>query len=156
MTPLSPDLVRKMHALWRAANCLSVGQICLRANPLLEAPQTLAHIKGRFSTLDPEAVPRQTLVSTMLRVALPFSASAASPSSPPPSPARSTCVIARLSIPPWLRLAPTSPPADTWSSLPQRTWLARKPWHGWTNRPPRRPVRAKLNHTDHIGHGSPP
>ena len=33
--PLSPDLLRKMHAYWRAANFLSVGQIYLFDNPLL-------------------------------------------------------------------------------------------------------------------------
>ncbi len=26
-TPLSPELLRKMHAYWRAANYLAVGQI---------------------------------------------------------------------------------------------------------------------------------
>ena len=35
---LSPDLLQKMHAYWRAANYLSVGQIYLQDNPLLEAP----------------------------------------------------------------------------------------------------------------------
>ncbi len=35
---LSPDLLRKMHAYWRAANYLSVGQIYLQDNPLLEFP----------------------------------------------------------------------------------------------------------------------
>ena len=33
--PLSPDLLQKMHAYWRAANYLSVGQIYLQDNPLL-------------------------------------------------------------------------------------------------------------------------
>jgi len=33
--PLSPDLLRKMNAYWRAANYLSVGQIYLYDNPLL-------------------------------------------------------------------------------------------------------------------------
>jgi phosphoketolase len=32
---LSPDLLQKMHAYWRAANYLSVGQIYLQDNPLL-------------------------------------------------------------------------------------------------------------------------
>ena len=36
--PLSPDLLQKMHAYWRAANYLSVGQIYLQDNPLLESP----------------------------------------------------------------------------------------------------------------------
>lgn len=45
---LSPDLLQKMHAYWRAANYLSVGQIYLRDNPLLESPLTLDHIKPRL------------------------------------------------------------------------------------------------------------
>jgi xylulose-5-phosphate/fructose-6-phosphate phosphoketolase len=47
-TPLSPDLLEKMNAYWRAANYLSVGQIYLRDNPLLEVPLTLEHIKPRL------------------------------------------------------------------------------------------------------------
>ena len=31
--PLSPDLLAKMNAYWRAANYLSVGQIYLYDNP---------------------------------------------------------------------------------------------------------------------------
>ncbi len=46
--PLSPELLQKMHAYWRAANYLSVGQIYLRANPLLKEALTLAHIKPRL------------------------------------------------------------------------------------------------------------
>jgi xylulose-5-phosphate/fructose-6-phosphate phosphoketolase len=46
--PLSPDLLRKMHAYWRAANYLSVGQIYLQDNPLLESPLRLEHIKPRL------------------------------------------------------------------------------------------------------------
>ncbi len=34
--PLSQELLAKMHAYWRAANYLSVGQIYLKDNPLLE------------------------------------------------------------------------------------------------------------------------
>jgi xylulose-5-phosphate/fructose-6-phosphate phosphoketolase len=45
---LSPDLLRKMHAYWRAANYISVGQIYLHKNPLLELPLTLEHIKPRL------------------------------------------------------------------------------------------------------------
>lgn len=37
-----------MHAYWRAANYLSVGQIYLYANPLLQEPLKLAHIKPRL------------------------------------------------------------------------------------------------------------
>ena len=45
---LDPDLLRRMHGWWRAANYLSVGQIYLRDNPLLEAPLTRADIKPRL------------------------------------------------------------------------------------------------------------
>ena len=45
---LTPDLLRKMDAYWRAANYLSVGQIYLLDNPLLKSPLTLAHIKPRL------------------------------------------------------------------------------------------------------------
>jgi len=46
--PLDPELLRKMHAYWRAANYLSVGQIYLYDNPLLKEPLTQAHIKPRL------------------------------------------------------------------------------------------------------------
>ena len=36
--PLSAEELRKMHAYWRAANYLSVGQIYLMDNPLLKEP----------------------------------------------------------------------------------------------------------------------
>ena len=45
---LSPDLLEKMDAYWRAANYLSVGQIYLKDNPLLEVPLKLEHIKPRL------------------------------------------------------------------------------------------------------------
>ena len=45
---LSSDLLQKMHAYWRAANYLSVGQIYLQDNPLLENPLRLEHIKPRL------------------------------------------------------------------------------------------------------------
>ncbi len=45
---LSPDLLHKMNAYWRAANYLSVGQIYLYDNPLLKLPLTLEHIKPRL------------------------------------------------------------------------------------------------------------
>ncbi len=35
---LEPDALHKMHAWWRAADCLSVGQIYLQNNPLLAGP----------------------------------------------------------------------------------------------------------------------
>ena len=46
--PLSPELLRKMNAYWRAANYLSVGQIYLYDNPLLKMPLKLEHIKPRL------------------------------------------------------------------------------------------------------------
>jgi xylulose-5-phosphate/fructose-6-phosphate phosphoketolase len=46
--PLSPTLLEKMHAYWRAANYLSVGQIYLKDNALLEEPLKLEHIKPRL------------------------------------------------------------------------------------------------------------
>jgi len=46
--PLSPGLLRKMDAYWRAANYLTVGQIYLQDNPLLEVPLRLQHIKPRL------------------------------------------------------------------------------------------------------------
>jgi xylulose-5-phosphate/fructose-6-phosphate phosphoketolase len=45
---LSPEELRKVHAYWRAANYLSVGQIYLYANPLLKKTLELAHIKPRL------------------------------------------------------------------------------------------------------------
>ncbi|HHY49107.1 MAG TPA: phosphoketolase family protein, partial [Alphaproteobacteria bacterium] len=47
-TPLSAEELRLMHAYWRAANYLSVGQIYLRDNPLLKEKLTLAHVKPRL------------------------------------------------------------------------------------------------------------
>jgi len=46
--PLSPDLLERMNAYWRAANYLSVGQIYLKENPLLDEPLRLEHIKPRL------------------------------------------------------------------------------------------------------------
>src|SRR5271170_6605715 len=46
--PLSSEELRKMHAYWRAANYLSVGQIYLYANPLLREPLKLEHLKPRL------------------------------------------------------------------------------------------------------------
>jgi xylulose-5-phosphate/fructose-6-phosphate phosphoketolase len=42
---LSAEMLRKMHAYWRAANYLSVGQIYLFDNPLLKRPLALSDIK---------------------------------------------------------------------------------------------------------------
>jgi xylulose-5-phosphate/fructose-6-phosphate phosphoketolase len=44
-SPLSPSLLHKLDAYWRAANYLSVGQIYLFDNPLLKKPLELAHVK---------------------------------------------------------------------------------------------------------------
>ena len=46
--PLSTELLQKMNAYWRAANYLSVGQIYLKDNPLLERPLTLDDVKPRL------------------------------------------------------------------------------------------------------------
>ncbi|SRR5579885_1144520 len=46
--PLSAEELGKMHAWWRAANYLSVGQIYLMDNPLLQEPLELKHIKPRL------------------------------------------------------------------------------------------------------------
>jgi xylulose-5-phosphate/fructose-6-phosphate phosphoketolase len=42
---LTPDLLQKMNAYWRAANYLSVGQIYLYDNPLLKRPLKLSDVK---------------------------------------------------------------------------------------------------------------
>ena len=44
---LSSDLLNRMDAYWRAANYLTVGQIYLQDNPLLETPLKLEHINPR-------------------------------------------------------------------------------------------------------------
>ena len=44
MPGLSPDLMEKMDAYWRAANHLSVGQVYLQDNPLLESPLERKHM----------------------------------------------------------------------------------------------------------------
>ena len=45
---LSPKELRKMNAYWQAANYLSVGQIYLYDNPLLQKKLTIKHIKPRL------------------------------------------------------------------------------------------------------------
>ncbi len=45
---LSEEECRNMNAYWRAANYLSVGQIYLRANPLLREPLLASHVKARL------------------------------------------------------------------------------------------------------------
>src|SRR3989441_5695358 len=44
-TRLTPELLHRMDAYWRAANYLSVGQIYLYDNPLLKRPLALADVK---------------------------------------------------------------------------------------------------------------
>jgi xylulose-5-phosphate/fructose-6-phosphate phosphoketolase len=46
--PLSKEMMKKMHAYWRAANYLSVGQIYLFDNPLLKESLKLKHVKPRL------------------------------------------------------------------------------------------------------------
>src|SRR5690242_11764111 len=46
--PLGEDELRRIHAWWRAANYLSVGQIYLMDNPLLREPLKPEHIKPRL------------------------------------------------------------------------------------------------------------
>jgi xylulose-5-phosphate/fructose-6-phosphate phosphoketolase len=46
--PLTQEQLTKMHAYWRAANYLTVGQIYLKENPLLERPLTVDDIKPRL------------------------------------------------------------------------------------------------------------
>jgi xylulose-5-phosphate/fructose-6-phosphate phosphoketolase len=46
--PLSERELELIHAYWRAANYLSVGQIYLLANPLLREPLSIEHVKPRL------------------------------------------------------------------------------------------------------------
>ena len=43
---LSPELLKNIHAYWRAANYLSVGQLYLRDNPLLRKPLKMLDVKS--------------------------------------------------------------------------------------------------------------
>jgi len=43
--PLTPELLGRINAYWRAANYLSVGQIYLCDNPLLREPLAITHVK---------------------------------------------------------------------------------------------------------------
>jgi xylulose-5-phosphate/fructose-6-phosphate phosphoketolase len=67
--PLTPDLLYKMDAYWRAANYLSVGQLYLYDNPLLREPLTMAHVKplvvGHWGT-----VPGQNFIYVHLNRAI--------------------------------------------------------------------------------------
>lgn len=46
--PLSTTALHQINAYWRAANYLSIGQIYLLDNPLLQQPLTIDHIKPRL------------------------------------------------------------------------------------------------------------
>jgi xylulose-5-phosphate/fructose-6-phosphate phosphoketolase len=46
--PLAPEELARIDAYWRAANYLSVGQIFLMANPLLQEPLRPEHVKPRL------------------------------------------------------------------------------------------------------------
>ncbi len=46
--PVSREQLEKMHAYWCAANYLSVGQIYLKDNPLLERALSIEDIKPRL------------------------------------------------------------------------------------------------------------
>jgi xylulose-5-phosphate/fructose-6-phosphate phosphoketolase len=46
--PLPPEKLQTIHAWWRAANYLSVGQIYLLDNPLLREPLVPEHVKPRL------------------------------------------------------------------------------------------------------------
>jgi xylulose-5-phosphate/fructose-6-phosphate phosphoketolase len=47
-SPLTQEELSNIHAYWRAANYLSVGQIYLYTNPLLREPLKLEHVKPRL------------------------------------------------------------------------------------------------------------
>ena len=47
-TALTESELNIIHAYWRAANYLSVGQIYLLDNPLLKEPLKLEHVKPRL------------------------------------------------------------------------------------------------------------
>src|SRR5712691_4305226 len=46
--PLNEAELKKLHAYWRAANYLSVGQIYLLDNPLLRETLQVKHVKPRL------------------------------------------------------------------------------------------------------------
>lgn len=45
---ISPELLEKMDAYWRAVNYLSAGQLYLLDNPLLREPLTMDHVKKKI------------------------------------------------------------------------------------------------------------
>jgi len=46
--PLPPETLERVHRFWMAANYLTVGQIYLQENPLLEEPLRPEHVKQRL------------------------------------------------------------------------------------------------------------
>ncbi len=46
--PLNREQIERLHSYWSAANYLSVGQIYVKDNPLLERPLTISDIKPRL------------------------------------------------------------------------------------------------------------
>jgi xylulose-5-phosphate/fructose-6-phosphate phosphoketolase len=46
--PLTPEMLSRINAYWRAANYLSVGQIYLYDNPLLKEPLKIENVKPRL------------------------------------------------------------------------------------------------------------
>ena len=76
MSMLSPEVLADMDAYWRAANYLSVGQIYLIDNPLLEVPLAsgahqapTAGALGNLAGLEPHLRPpepgdRRSAIST--------------------------------------------------------------------------------------------
>ena len=46
--PLTPDMLRKLDAYWRAANYLAAGQLYLLDNPLLREPHEKANLTTRL------------------------------------------------------------------------------------------------------------
>jgi xylulose-5-phosphate/fructose-6-phosphate phosphoketolase len=48
MNTLTPELLNRINAYWRAANYLTIGQIYLQENPLLREPLRAEHIKPRL------------------------------------------------------------------------------------------------------------
>ena len=56
-TVLTPDELHRIHAWWRAANYLSVGQIYLMDNPLLREPLLPEHLTGSSTPCSPQTSP---------------------------------------------------------------------------------------------------
>ncbi len=59
---LTPELLTKIDAYWRAANYLSVGQIYLYDNPLLRRPLVPADVKSMLLGI---GVPHRGRTSSM-------------------------------------------------------------------------------------------